>query len=203
VTGVSQGALDAIALSDGELRPRKGVNLLEHPVSLCDLSATDISIVRRIAHRGRLSFAFSFMKDGNEAGWIRRYAPGRAVVGKVERREAASDVRRLARSVDALWICRGDLGAQLGPAAMARWVGSYDPRAETCPVLMAGHVLEHLTAHAAPTRAEVCHLYDLVKRGYAGFVLSDETAVGKDPVAAVGILRGLLISFLDERRNGI
>jgi pyruvate kinase len=32
-------------------------------------------------------------------------------------------------------------------------------------------------------------------RGYAGFVLSDETAIGIDPVRAVATLRDLVTSF--------
>jgi pyruvate kinase len=61
---------------------------------------------------------------------------------------------------------------------------------------MAGQVMEHLTSHADPTRSEVCHLYDLARRGYAGFVLSDETAIGADPMRAVTTLRALLDAFL-------
>jgi pyruvate kinase len=57
---------------------------------------------------------------------------------------------------------------------------------------MAGQVLEHLTSHRDPTRSEVCHLYDLKVRGYAGIVLSDETAIGIDPVNAVVTARALL-----------
>jgi pyruvate kinase len=52
------------------------------------------------------------------------------------------------------------------------------------PTLIAGQVLEHLTHHADPTRSEVCHLHDLLQRGYAGIVLSDETAIGCDPLRA-------------------
>jgi len=53
---------------------------------------------------------------------------------------------KLAGAVDEIWICRGDLGAQLGVCRMAQWVARYDPRSAPCPVLMAGQVLEHLTA---------------------------------------------------------
>jgi pyruvate kinase len=195
VAGVSAGALETRALVDGLLRPRKGVNVLEHPVLLADLSEFDQSCVFATANLGKVGFAFSFMKDGSESAWIRRRAPGSAVVGKVERREATENIHRIATNVDSIWICRGDLGAQLGPAAMAAWVSSYDPRLEPCPVLMAGQVLEHLTFHTAPTRSEVCHLFDLAKRRYAGFVLSDETAVGMDPVCAVRTLHSLLEDF--------
>jgi pyruvate kinase len=52
------------------------------------------------------------------------------------------------------------------------------------PVILAGQVLEHLTAHATPTRAELCDLYAALANGFAGVVLSDETAIGRDPAAA-------------------
>ena len=70
---------------------------------------------------------------------------------------------------------------QLGPADLGRFVGSLDPARLAGPVLMAGQVLEHMTAASAPTRAEVCALHDALALGYAGFVLSDETAIGHDP----------------------
>ncbi len=52
------------------------------------------------------------------------------------------------------------------------------------PALLAGQVVEHLVEHPTPTRSEVCAAYDALAQGYRGFVLSDETAVGRDPVEA-------------------
>jgi pyruvate kinase len=195
VTSTAPDFLVAVSLSDGVLRQRKGVNVIEHPVVLEDICGDDLACIRATARLGRVAFAFSFMKDGHEAGWIRRHAPGCSVVGKIERREATEAVNQIAKAVDELWICRGDLGAQLGQASMARWVSAFDPRSQPCPVLMAGQVLEHLTRHESPTRAEVCHLFDLVSRGYSGFVLSDETAIGMDPVGSVRTLNSLLRAF--------
>jgi pyruvate kinase len=187
--------IEAVALSEGILRPRKGANLLEHPVDISDLTEMDAEVVRRTSSLGGLGYAFSFMKDGRENTWIRRRAPASPVIGKIERREATANAGNIERAVDEVWVCRGDLGAQLGLSRMARWVAGYDPKSAACPVLMAGQVLEHLTAHQDPTRAEVCHLFDLVQRGYAGFVLSDETAIGKDPARAVNTLSTLLSAF--------
>ena len=195
VVSSSAEILEAVALSEGALQPRKGANVLEHPVNALDLSVTDSEIVERTAFLGDVEYAYSFMQDGAESAWIRRRVPGCRVIGKIERREATANAAEIARDTDEVWICRGDLGAQLGMAPMAQWVSSYDPKSALCPVLMAGQVLEHLTANAEPTRTEVCHLWDLVNRGYAGFVLSDETAVGRAPAGAVKILSGLLSSF--------
>jgi pyruvate kinase len=123
--------------------------------------------------------------DGTELGWLRRRIGTAPVVAKVERAAALHAIDSIARAADAIWICRGDLGAQIGAARLARWVGEYSPNHADTAVLMAGQVFEHLTTHVEPTRSEVCHLYDLVSRGYDGIVLSDETAIGAHPEAAV------------------
>jgi pyruvate kinase len=124
------------------------------------------------------------VRDGGEAAWLRARGRRRVIL-KIERDEAIRSLLSTSAAADEVWICRGDLGAQLGLQAMARAVHSVDPRQIAVPVLLAGQVLEHLTHHAEPTRSEVCHLHDALLRGFAGIVLSDETAIGVDPVNAV------------------
>jgi pyruvate kinase len=191
VLEVGPGTLTAEARRDGTLLPRKGVNVLEHPIELDDLSPADRAHLSAVANLQRTAFAFSFMATGAEAQWLRRRGVA-AVIGKVERVEACRCLAPLARSVEVVWICRGDLGAQLGSAGLARFVARLLPRDLPVPVLMAGQVLQNLTHQATPTRSEVCHLFDLLERGYAGLVLSDETAVGSDPVGATAAAAELL-----------
>jgi pyruvate kinase len=189
---VSADSLRGRVESSGLLRPRKGVNCLTHPVELAALSARDAGFVGQLTGLPLGACAFSFMRDGREAAWVRACAPGTKVVGKVERREAVDKLPELAGCCDALWICRGDLGAQLGWRGLAEAMAALDPAALGLPVLVAGQVLEHLTCHEEPTRSEVCHLYDLLSRGYAGIVLSDETAIGRDPLHATRMAAALL-----------
>lgn len=195
VTAVSPGRLEAVALKGGVLRPRKGVNVVEHPVLLDDLPAHDRVFVDALSGAKMIAWAFSFMKDGSEAAWLRRRAPGAAVVGKIEHPLAVINLAAIDAAVDVTWICRGDLGAQLGMAGLARFVASLAPLDLRRPMLMAGQVLEHLTEHPEPTRSEVCHFHDLMARGFAGVVLSDETAIGRDPVGAVGHAAALARAF--------
>jgi pyruvate kinase len=195
VVAAGQDGLDGRALGDGRLMPRKGVNLERHPVRLQDLTPRDADSCRVAARHHASALAFSFMTDGAEAAWVRAAAPGCRVIGKVERLEALEHLGAIAERVDAIWICRGDLGAQLGLPALARVVAAVQPAAYPVPVLMAGQVLEHLTGHPEATRSEVCHLFDVITRGFAGIVLSDETAIGRDPVHAVSTAAGLLGSF--------
>lgn len=190
-----EGWLEAEALVGGLLRPRKGVNLLDHPVRLSGLTPADALRLEAVRGRPGLQVAWSFALDGREAEWVRARLPGTPVVAKVERREAVDALAEIAARVDTIWVCRGDLGEQLGPGALGRFVSALGPAALPCPVLMAGQVLEHLTRHAEPTRSEVCHLHDLVARGYAGIVLSDETAIGVHPVHAVEQATALVRAF--------
>jgi pyruvate kinase len=192
-----EGWLEAEALVAGVLRPRKGVNLLEHPVQLSGLTPGDAARLDAVRGLARLQVAWSFTLDGREAAWVRARVPGTPVVAKVERIEAVDALAEIAARVEAVWVCRGDLGEQLGPGALGQFVGSLSPTDLRCPVLMAGQVLEHLTAHAEPTRSEVCHLYDLLARGYAGIVLSDETAIGVHPARVVAQAAALVSAFRD------
>jgi pyruvate kinase len=179
------------------------VNLLDHPVRLSGLTPGDAARLEAVRGLPRLQVAWSFTLDGREADWVRARVPGTPVVAKVERLEAAHALAEIAARVDALWVCRGDLGEQLGPGALGRFVGSLSPADLGCPVLMAGQVLEHLTAHAEPTRSEACHLYDILARGYAGIVLSDETAIGVDPAHAVGQAAALVRAFREARGQAV
>ncbi len=180
------------SLQDGVVSPRKGINLANHPVRLDGLTQTDRLHVEACQPFEDISFAVSFVCDGTEAAWVRALSPRRHLIAKIERREALDRVDDIYRAFDAVWICRGDLGAQLGPRDLARFIAAFRPPIDQVPTWIAGQVLEHLTHHARPTRSEICHLFDLMSRGYAGIVLSDESAVGIDPVNAVRVAVDLL-----------
>ncbi len=195
VEAVQNNCIDVRIQSEGQLLPRKGFNRAVHPVALENLTYRDIEITKVAYAAGCRRFALSFVGDGRECDWLRRQVGPIEVVAKIERQDALANIHRIAQAADNLWICRGDLGAQLGLSELARTVAAILPRNYSIPVLMAGQVLEHLTEHRSPTRSEACHLYDLLARGYAGIVLSDETAIGCDPQNAVRVSHELMSAF--------
>jgi pyruvate kinase len=99
------------------------------------------------------------------------------------------EAAQIAAAADELWLCRGDLGAELGAKAMAVAAYQFSDRVRgmPVPVLLAGQIFEHLAEHPTPTRSEVCMVYEALMRGYGGVVLSDETAIGRDPVESCKI----------------
>ena len=179
--------LTARVLQGGRILPRKGITYRSSDYRQEQLSPKDRAILELTRGTIRVRYAVSYLRDAKEMSRYRALCGSKAyLIAKLERQPAMDDIFPIAALADELWLCRGDLGAELGLRRMAeevsritRLVGQ-SPR----PVFLAGQVLEHMTRHAAPTRSELCYLHDALAAGYAGLVLSDETAVGRYPIEA-------------------
>ncbi len=177
-------SLSATVIQGGPISGRKGVTLPGSKFRKEQLNEKDLSIRDRTADVHGVQYAISYVRDGREMARYRELlGPDALLIAKVERGEAVEDAAAIAAFSDAIWICRGDLGAELGLETMARAVSQFTHERARIPgpVLMAGQVLEHMKNNSLPTRSEVCHLYDLLAAGYNGIVLSDETAIGRFP----------------------
>ena len=177
----------ARVIQAGPVAAHKGITFRACDYRNETLSEKDQAIYDQTRGFERVQYAISYIKDGQEMGHYRRaFGPGSRLIAKLERGPAMADALAIAASADEIWVCRGDLGAELGLAGMAEAVYAYSEQVKTIPApsIMAGQVLEHLTEHATPTRSEICYLHDCLQNGYRGFVLSDETAIGRDPVSA-------------------
>jgi pyruvate kinase len=172
----------------GEISAHKGITFSDTSYRKESLTEKDRSIVEMTRSLPGLRYALSYLKDGEEMERYRSQLGSDVyLAAKLERPQALEQAARIALSANEIWLCRGDLGAELGLAEMAAAVASFNLFVPVCPVpvFMAGQVLEHLTGQPNPTRSEVCYLYDSLQRGYRGFVLSDETAIGSYPVESV------------------
>lgn len=177
----------ARVLLGGWIEPRKGITLSGGGFRTEGLSEKDRAILQRIPSEEWIHFAISYVRDAVEMKVYRSLmGEGRYLIAKLERKSAVEGAGPISQDANALWLCRGDLGAELGLPAMAELAYQFEMNLGKIkkPVLLAGQVLEHLTDHITPTRAEVMALYQAIRAGYAGWVLSDETAVGKNPVGA-------------------
>lgn len=187
------------AEQDGELKPRKGIACrgreLEPEVHLLP---SDRALLDRAVKRGVQALAVSYARDPDLLRLVRRYANSAApdrpvrVYAKLEQPSAVDAWSVLAEASDGLWLCRGDLGAEVGleqlPGIQRRLVSQALPGT---PLLIAGQVLHHMCTSPRPTRSEACHVDDLLEAGVAGFVLSDETALGAHGPQAVRWLKRL------------
>lgn len=188
IESVEGNSARAVVLQGGEISPRKGITLSGGEGRTETLNLRDQGVLNVARPFAFAQYAVSYIRDAAEMERYRALFPAGAVlIAKLERESAVRDAVAIARHTDALWLCRGDLGAELGIRAMAEAVHDFaGVVGEVCvPVFMAGQVLEHMVDHPTPTRSEVCFLYDSLRAGYAGIVLSDECAVGRYSVEAV------------------
>jgi pyruvate kinase len=185
VVAVGSDRIRALITRGGEISSNKGVTLPRSEYRKESLSEKDERIYQHTRQWPRVRYAISYVKDAEEMGNYRKLlGPSTHLIAKLERKTSLDGAERIARSADELWLCRGDLGAEMGPRPLAEAVYLFADRlpAFSVPVLLAGQVLEHMTEHACATRSELCYLHDALKNGFGGIVLSDETAIGENPL---------------------
>jgi pyruvate kinase len=184
---VGRDRVKAVVTQAGPVSSGKGITFSGGNYRIENLKEKDRRILGRTRDLEFLRYAISYVRDAAEMARYRAFVGTYAyLIAKLERQPAVDEAHAIVASADELWLCRGDLGSELGMPAMAEVVHGFlgSIHNEATPVLLAGQVLEHMSAAPAATRAEVCHLYDILARGYTGVVLSDETAIGQYPVEA-------------------
>ncbi len=113
-----------------------------------------------------------------------------ALVAKVERAEAVADdavLDSIILASDAVMVARGDLGVEIGDAAL---IGVQKhiierSRALNRGVITATQMMESMINSSLPTRAEVFDVANAVLDGTDAVMLSAETAAGQFPVETV------------------
>jgi pyruvate kinase len=193
----AKSILEIISIDEDEIRVKvilgglisshKGITFQETHYRREHLSRKDKQIFEMSKDYAYIQYAVSYVKDADEMQRYREeFGDGVYLAAKLERSDALREAAEIAKFADELWICRGDLGAELGLKNMAMALSGFNQKLNAMPVnvIMAGQVLEHMTHNPLPTRSEICYLFDCLERGFAGFVLSDEAAVGKFPLEA-------------------
>lgn len=185
IESIRSSSLAARVTRAGAISPLKGITFASSEYRQETLPEKDQAILEQTQYLPAIRYALSYVKDAVEMARYRAMIGSSAyLIAKLERGPALVEAIEIADSADELWLCRGDLGAEMGLKAMAIAVQRFAelPGSLAIPVLLAGQVLEHMTGSATPTRSEVCYLFDALQRGYGGFVLSDETAIGCYPL---------------------
>ena len=112
------------------------------------------------------------------------------VIAKIEKAEAVDALVPILRETDAVMVARGDLGVEIGvamvPLIQKGIIAAALERGK--PVITATQMLESMVHQAEPTRAEASDVANAVLDGTSALMLSQETAIGEYPVAAVAYM---------------
>ncbi len=198
VVRVNGQRLTAEVTKGGILRSGSGISIRNKwlaPELFIEAQKWQIEIARRY----RVDFlAISYVQNGEELQHWREvcqemdYHP--RLAAKIERPEALKNMSPIIQASDEVWYCRGDLGTLLPLKELGPW---QEKTLRACrqmrkPAIVAGQVFHHLTFFPDPTRSEVVHLYQIRQQGASGIVLSDETAIGENPILAVKNIQELI-----------
>lgn len=175
----------------GELSDRKGLNKMGGGLSAPALTHKDREDIKVAADMKADYLAVSFpvsADDIHEARNLMKAAGGHAdIIAKIERADALDHVEEIIEASDAIMVARGDLGVEIGDAALPPVQKQLIQTARKMNriVITATQMMESMIYSHIPTRAEVFDVANAVLDGTDAVMLSAETASGKYPDKAI------------------
>jgi pyruvate kinase len=178
----------------GWLKENKGINLPGVSVSAPSLTAKDIRDLNFGIKMGVDYFALSFVRSADDVLQIKKHIQKQGqntpVIAKIEKPEAVSNLSTILQVADGIMVARGDLGVEMKPEKVPTIQKTIIKAAILAnkPVITATQMLETMSVNPIPTRAEASDVANAIYDGTDAVMLSGETATGKYPVEAVGMM---------------
>lgn len=195
ITGKSRKALEAKAVEGGYIKSKKGANLPYSKTTLPGFTEKDKRDLEFGINLGVDYVAISFVRSGDDISQIIKWAKQKKLtlpplIAKIEKSQALENIEEIMDMVEGIMVARGDLGVEMRPErvpliqknliALANKKGKL--------VITATQMLESMTEHTRPTRAEASDVANAVLDGTDALMLSAETASGLFPVEAVKMM---------------
>ncbi len=182
-------------IAGGALSDRKGVNVPGVVLPLSALTRKDRADLDFGLTLGVDWIALSFVQRVQDIIEIKDIVKGRAgIVAKLEKPAAIGSLDAIVSESDAVMVARGDLGVEMPheqvPAIQKRIVRAC--RLAGKPVIVATQMLDSMVAAPVPTRAEASDVATAIYDGADAVMLSAESASGKFPVEAVGMMDSII-----------
>jgi pyruvate kinase len=191
VVEASDVRIDAEVLSGGMLASRKGISLPDTVVPLNAMTDKDRTDLEAALAVGVDWVALSFVQRAQDVAEARKLVRGRAaVMAKIEKPSALTELEEIIDLADGIMVARGDLGVEM-PVEKVPGLQKQITRAARNagkPVVVATQMLESMILAPAPTRAEVSDVATAVFDGADAVMLSAESAIGKYPTEAVATM---------------
>ena len=194
VTAVSGGAVECRVKTGGRIMSHKGVNVPGTTITAPTLTEKDRKDIRFGVAEGVDYMALSFVRGPEDVQAARRLVAecggDQPIIAKIERAEAIAALDSLLEEADGVMIARGDLGVEMGPEVVPilqkRIIAQANHHRRL--VITATQMLESMTQHPSPTRAEASDVANAIFDGTDAVMLSAETARGQYPVESVQVM---------------
>lgn len=185
----------------GPLLSFKGLNLPNAKLFIEPITEQDLALLKFGLSEGVNTFGVSFVEKAKDLLKLRAVAQEQGkpiqLIAKIERTEAIENIDEILEAADGIMVARGDLGVQMAIEDIPRMQKSLIRRANLRgrPVITATQMLESMTHHIRPTRAEVTDVANAILDGTDAVMLSEETAIGTYPVETVAMMAKIATSI--------
>jgi pyruvate kinase len=178
----------------GELRSRKGLNLPGIDLGISAFTPQDHEWLRFAAKQEVDAISQSFVDSAADMRAVRQaaadlnYRP--FLIAKIERSKALERLDDIMQAADGIMIARGDLGVEMPVERIPLLQKEITRKANLLgkPVITATQMMESMTEHSRPTRAEATDVANAILDGTDAVMLSGESAMGRFPVETVQML---------------
>lgn len=204
VDRVNGSKIYCVVLAGGVLSNNKGINKQGGGLSAEALTAKDKEDIKTAVALKADYVAISFPREAADVELARQLvveAGGTAgIVAKIERAEAIDAAEEIVLASDAIMVARGDLGVEVGDAAVPglqkRLINM--ARLHHKPVITATQMMESMIENPIPTRAEVSDVANAILDGTDAVMLSAETAAGKYPLETIQAVHRVAVAAEKE-----
>lgn len=194
VTRREKDKLITKVIEGGVLREKKGVNLPGIKVSAAVFTEKDQRDLEFGLKLGVDYVAMSFVRSKDDIlkvkSWLKRHNANLPVIAKIEKPQALENIDAIIEASDGLMIARGDLGVEVSPEKVPLIQKNLIEKCNMAmkPVITATQMLESMTEHMRPTRAEAADVANAVLDGTDTLMLSAETSIGKYPIESLKMM---------------
>ncbi len=202
VEAVKGNTIHTVTTVAGPLSNNKGINKQGGGLSASALTAKDKADILTAAAINVDYLAVSFPRSGADLDYARSLAKAAGsnalIVAKVERAETVTSdaaIDDIIEASDAVMVARGDLGVEIGDAALVAVQKKLIARSRQLNkvVITATQMMESMITSPMPTRAEVMDVANAVLDGTDAVMLSAETAAGMYPEETVKAMASVCV----------
>ena len=192
VTEISGTSIITKVLTGGDVSNRKSMSFPDKVLEQDFLSEQDKADILFGIENDVDFIAASFVSRESDIRSMRDFIDEHGgkdidIIAKIENRAGVDNIEAICNVADGIMVARGDLGVEI-PFVELPTIQKYlikKCRLLGKRVITATEMLESMITNSRPTRAEISDVANAVYDGSSAVMLSGETAVGKNPVAAV------------------